>query len=226
MAKTLRSWTTALCLLAPLPAAAQSAQNLTALKGLAPVSALGASETGRAALDANLTVTGAIQAGTGAVPFLLPLSDQRQLALRDSFITDGNATELADGLGSKLATSTRPRPLRRGRDLHQRGAVRRRSPRLHQPRRQVRLERGQVFLRERHHHGKAPVSEAAAAILTERGGTTDVFGKAYGRPAGHRGAMSTAMPARSRPCRACSPIAAGTTSIGRPTAWTGCAARA
>ena len=36
--------------------------------------------------------------------------------------------------------------------------------------------------------GKAPVSAAALAILTEIGGATDMFGRAYGRPAGSAGA--------------------------------------
>jgi hypothetical protein len=97
-----RVWALALCLLAPLPASAQSDPNLTALRGLAPVSALAHSAEGRAALEANLRVTGEIQSGGGQPAFLLPLAEQRQLALRDAFITDGNATELADGLGSRL----------------------------------------------------------------------------------------------------------------------------
>ncbi len=192
MAKSPRSWTTALCLLAPLlaplPAAAQSAQNLTALKGLAPVSALGASETGRAALDANLTVTGAIQAGTGAVPFLLPLSDQRQLALRDSFITDGNATELADGLGSRLGDIYQAKA-RYAADETFTNVAPSVADLLGYTNHVAKSDSnaGKYFFANATTNGKAPVSEAAVAILTERGGTTDVFGKAYGRPAGTPG---------------------------------------
>ncbi|KQP69757.1 PA-phosphatase [Methylobacterium sp. Leaf111] len=188
MAKTLRSWTTALCLLSPLPAAAQSAQTLAALKGLAPVSALGASETGRAALDANLTVTGAIQAGTGAVPFLLPLRDQRQLALRDSFITDGNATELADGLGSRLGGVYQAKA-RYAADETFTNVAPSVADLLGYTNHVAKSDSnaGKYFFANATTNGKAPVSEAAAVLLTERGGTTDVFGKAYGRPAGTPG---------------------------------------
>ena len=86
----------------PVAALAQTATNLVALQGLATVSALQATPEGKAALDANLKVTGDIQFGTQKQPHLLPFDQQRQLALRDAFITDGNATELADGLGSRL----------------------------------------------------------------------------------------------------------------------------
>ena len=92
----------ALCTLVPLEAFAQSATNIIALRGLAPVSTLPNTPEGKAALAANLTVTGDIQTGTLKQPILLPFPEQEQLALRDCFITDGNATELADGLGSKL----------------------------------------------------------------------------------------------------------------------------
>ena len=188
MAKTLRSWTTALCLLAPLPAAAQSAQNLTALRGLAPVSALGESAAGRDALDANLRVTGTIQAGAGKVPFLLPLSEQRQLALRDSFITDGNATELADGLGSKLGGLYQAKA-RYAADETFTNVAASVADLLGYTNNVAKSDSnaGKYFFANATTNGKAPVSEAAAVILTERGGTTDVFGKAYGRPAGTPG---------------------------------------
>src|SRR3954467_15292982 len=92
----------ALCTLVPLEAFAQSATNIIALRGLAPVSTLPSTPEGRAALAANLSVTGDIQTGILKQPTLLSFPEQQQLALRDCFITDGNATELADGLGSKL----------------------------------------------------------------------------------------------------------------------------
>ncbi|MGS0626117.1 hypothetical protein ACU8YE_25030, partial [Ralstonia sp. VS2407] len=87
----------------PLPALAQSPTNLAALRGLAPVARLQATPAGRAALDANLKVTGDIQSGAQKQPTLLPFPEQQQLALRDCFITDGNASGLADGLGTALA---------------------------------------------------------------------------------------------------------------------------
>src|SRR5271154_5812394 len=80
----------------------QSTANLNVLQGLAPVSALGDSDAGKAALGRNLAITAAIQDGSAHQPTLLGFPEQQQQALRDAFITDGNASELADGLGSKL----------------------------------------------------------------------------------------------------------------------------
>jgi hypothetical protein len=192
----------ALCLLAPLPALAQSAPNLTALRGLAPVSVLAAGEAGRAALDANLKITGDIQSGAADQPLLLPLEAQRQLALRDAFITDGNAAELADGLGSKL------------------GAIYQARARYTDPKTFTNVAQsvedllgytnnvaksdsnaGKYFFANATTNGKAPVSDAAMAILTERGGVTDVFGRAYGRPAGSQGsdAFGNARPFQTLP---------------------------
>ncbi|WP_407530387.1 phosphatase PAP2 family protein [Methylobacterium oryzisoli] len=189
MSKSLRSWATAVCILAPLPAIAQSATNLTALRGLAPVSALATSREGRAALDANLKVTGDIQSGTAKQPLLLPLDEQRQLALRDAFITDGNATELADGLGSTLGelyqakaryadykTFTNIAPSVADLLGYTNNVAKSDS------------NSGKFFFANGTTNGKVPVSEAAAAILTERGGVADVFGQAYGRLAGSQGA--------------------------------------
>ena len=47
---------------------------------------------------ANYTVTGAIQTGTANQPALQPFADQQKQALRDAYITFGNAAEFADGL--------------------------------------------------------------------------------------------------------------------------------
>ncbi|KQP29739.1 PA-phosphatase [Methylobacterium sp. Leaf104] len=188
MAKTLRTWTTALCLMAPLPAVAQSAPNLTALGGLAPVSILRGSEAGRAALDANLAVTGAIQSGTTKTPLLLPLAEQRQLALRDAFITDGNATELADGLGSRLGGVYQAK-VRYAVDETFTNVAQSVADLLGYTNNVAKSDSnaGKYFFANATTNGKAPVSETAANILTERGGTVDVFGKAYDRPAGTPG---------------------------------------
>ena len=51
---------------------AQSATNMAALKGLAPISALSKTVDGTAALGANFTVTGAIQTGAIRQPTLMP----------------------------------------------------------------------------------------------------------------------------------------------------------
>ena len=81
---------------------AQSTTNMNALMGLAPVSALQNTTVGKVALTRNLKITGSIQDGAAQMPTLLPFPEQQQQALRDAFITDGNAYQLADGLGSEL----------------------------------------------------------------------------------------------------------------------------
>lgn len=178
-----------LCLLAPLQAQAQSATNLKALSGLAPVSQLGATQEGRAALEANLKVTGDIQKDLATQPTLLPFSDQQQLALRDCFITDGNASQLADGLGTKLdavyrskASYTDPKTFTNAAssvaDLiaYANNVAKSDS------------NSGKFFFANATTNGTKPVSEAAAAIYATTGGSPDVFGKAYGRLAGTPGA--------------------------------------
>ena len=175
--------------LAPLPAAAQSALNMTALAGLAPVAALSGTPEGRAALDANLAVTGAIQAGTQRQPHLLPFPEQQQLALRDAFITDGNATELADGLGSKLAAAYQGRTGYQ--DYRTFGSISGAVANLIGYTNAITKSdsnAGKYFFANATTNGKVPVSDAAKALLAARGGVTDVFGRAYARPAGSQGA--------------------------------------
>src|SRR6202044_3732900 len=88
---------------------AQSATNMAALKGLAPVSALGSSPDGRAPLASNCAGTGGIQTGVIRQPTLLPFAEQQQQALRDAFITDGNLAQLADGFGTTLGAAYQAR---------------------------------------------------------------------------------------------------------------------
>ena len=88
---------------------AQTATNMAALKGLAPVSALANTTDGKAALASNFTVTGGIQTGAIRQPTLMPFAEQQQQALRDAFITDGNLTQLADGLGAALGAAYQAR---------------------------------------------------------------------------------------------------------------------
>jgi hypothetical protein len=177
------------CLLAPPPADAQTANNLVALKGLAPVTTLPNSPAGNAALGANYVVTGGIQTGALPQPTLLPLADQRQQALRDAFITGGNFADLSDGLGTTLGSAYLARAhyvdreqftnvsqtladliaytnATTGSDSHS----------------------GKYFFANATTDGKTPVSGEAAAILKDTGGMTDVFGKQYGHPAGAPGA--------------------------------------
>ncbi|MFE1599515.1 phosphatase PAP2 family protein [Methylobacterium sp. ID0610] len=177
------------CALLPLRAGAQTATNLTALQGLAPVSALSRTAEGRAALTANLQVTGDIQSGALKQPLLLPYAEQRQLALRDCFITDGNATELADGLGSKLAGIYQAKA--HYADFKTFTNVAQSVADLIGYTNNVTKSdsnSGKYFFGNGTTNGKVAVSEAAAAIFTARDGTADVFGKAYERPAGSQGA--------------------------------------
>jgi hypothetical protein len=89
-------------LLHAIPAQAQSPTNLAVLQGLVPTSQLLGDVAGKAALTANFATTAAIQDGSAKQPLLLSFPEQQQQALRDAFITDGNAYELADGLGTSL----------------------------------------------------------------------------------------------------------------------------
>jgi hypothetical protein len=91
--------------LASLCASAQSSPELESLKGLAPVSVLLNTHAGKAALAANYSVTGGIQAGKLKQPTLLPFSQQQEQALQDAFITDKNLEQLADGLGTTLGAA-------------------------------------------------------------------------------------------------------------------------
>ncbi|MCJ2011696.1 phosphatase PAP2 family protein [Methylobacterium sp. J-076] len=190
----------ALCL-APAPALAQSPANLSALRGLAPVARLLGTPEGKAALDANLTVTGAIQAGAAGQPLLLPFPAQRLLALKDCFITDGNATQLADGLGSRIGAAYQAKA--RYADARSFTSV---TPAL------ARLigytntitksdsNAGKYAFANGTLDGKTPVSEEAAALFGG-GAVQDVFGKAYGRPAGTPGsdAFGNARPFQTLP---------------------------
>ncbi|MEH3148271.1 MAG: phosphatase PAP2 family protein [Methylobacterium frigidaeris] len=208
--------TMAACALVALPAWAQTGPNLAALKGLAPVSALSKTPEGRAALAANLAVTGEIQSGAAKQPLLLPFAEQRQLALRDCFITDGNATELADGLGSRLGGLYQARA--RYEDHKTFTSVAASVADLLGYTNNITKSdsnAGKFFFANATTNGKAPVSEAAAAILSAQGGLPDVFGRAYDRPAGSQGADAYG---NSRPFQTLPHLFAyrGTDYFGRP----------
>jgi PAP2 superfamily protein len=96
------------------PQAAQPAKpplppsDLAALYGLAPVTALATPNAGytkQAALGANYAITGGIQTGELRQPTLLPFAEQQQQALRDVSITSANLAQLADGLGTSLGAA-------------------------------------------------------------------------------------------------------------------------
>ncbi len=180
----------ALCLLAPLPASAQSATNMAVLNGLAPVSALAKTQAGQAALTANLIVTGGIQTGALRQTILLPFADQQQQALKDAFITGGDFADLADGLGTTLGSAYLARA-----HYKDRGHFTNVSPAIAaliaytNATTSSDAGSGKYFFANATTDGKTPVSADAAAILTAIGGAPDdVFGRAYGRPAGGPGA--------------------------------------
>jgi hypothetical protein len=177
----------ALCIAAPMPAFAQSAANLSALRGLAPVARLHATPEGKAALEANLKVTGDIQSGAAGQLMLLPLPEQRLLALKDCFITDGNATQLADGLGTRLGGAYQTKA--RYADAKTFTSVSPAVSRLIGYTNNVTKtdsNAGKYFFANGTTDGKKPVTAEAAALMGEGSGP-DVFGKAYGRPAGSPG---------------------------------------
>ena len=170
-------------------ACAQSATNMAALRGLAPVSALSNSVDGRAALGSNFTVTGAIQTGAIRQPTLLPFAEQQQQALRDAFITDGNLTELADGLGATLGAAYQARAhyLDRERFTSISKAVEEVIAYANSTSGSD-SNAGKYFFANGTTNGKTPVSDQALAIFTDIHGAPDPFGRAYGRPAGTPGA--------------------------------------
>jgi PAP2 superfamily len=179
----------ALCALICPPARAQSAPDMAALKGLAPVTVLLKTDAGKAALGANYAVTGGIQTGVIAQPTLLPFSEQQEQALRDAFITGSNLAQLADGLGTTLGSAYVARfhyidqtqisklPESIGNLIIYATAVS-----------GAHSNAGKNLFANGTTDGKTPVSPDEAAILKEIGGVEDIFGKAYNLPAGTAGA--------------------------------------
>ncbi len=177
-----------LCLAATGGARAQSAANMIALQGLMPVTVLGNTAEGKAALAANYTTTGAIQDGSARQPTLLPFADQQEQALRDAFITGRNAEQLADGLGTRLGAAYRSKARYTGpstfTSLSQEvvdlitysGTVTASDSGI------AKYDLGDGTL-----NGTVPVSPAAGDLLKTIGGVTDIFGIAYGHPAGSPG---------------------------------------
>jgi membrane-associated phospholipid phosphatase len=173
-----------------IPALAQSPTNLTALQGLVPISALSNTEAGRAALAANLAVAAAIQDGSAKQPLLLPFPAQQQQALRDTYITDGNAYELADGLGTGLSRAywslTTFQSSNDGRTVTFTSL----SPAValliafSNSITRSDSNSAKYFFGNETTDGKTAVSAEAAAVMAAAKGVPDIFGRAYGHPAG------------------------------------------
>jgi hypothetical protein len=175
--------------LIPFQAGAQSATDMAALHGLAPVTVLTNTPEGRAALAANYTVTGGIQNGAIHQPTLLPFEEQQQQALRDAFVTDGNLAQLADGLGTTLGAGylARAHYIDRTHFTSLSGTVADVIA-YAEATTGMNSNSSKYFFANATIDGKTPVSVEAMAILKEIGGHTDMFGTGYGLPAGTPGA--------------------------------------
>jgi hypothetical protein len=179
----------ALCCIFASVAIAQSAIDMAALKGLAPVAALSKTPAGRAALGANFAVTGGIQTGAIRQPTLLSFTEQQQQALRDAFVASGNLADLADGLGTTLGAAYVARAHYIDREhftsiskdvadlIAYANAVESRNS-----------NSAKFFFANGTTDGKKPVSDEALAIFKNNQGEPDPFGRAYGLPAGTPGA--------------------------------------
>jgi hypothetical protein len=173
-----------------------SGTNLTALRGLAPISALNNTENGKSALASNLLVTSSIQHGRTQFAGAPAFDKQQQQALREALITDGNAYELADGLGSALATAYRKRATFNSPNNGQTKEFSNLSPAV------ARLfafttattksdsMTGKYFFANGTIDSSAPSPPEARTILSDVRGIVDIFGIAYHLPAGSKNAGS------------------------------------
>ncbi len=176
---------------------AQTSVNLLALKGLLPFSTLLNTPAGKAVLQSNFTVTGAIQNGTYQQPGLQDFSQAQAQALRDAFITGGNGTELADGLGSSLGAAYAAQAAYHSTDDGKTSSFTNISPAMANLLSYSAALTGMDSASAKYYFSNEtvvtktaamPVSPAAAALMSQAGGTTDVYGKAYGHAAGSKGA--------------------------------------
>lgn len=168
--------------------AAQTPTDIAALKGLAPVTVLSKTASGRAALGANYVATGGIQIGAVRQPTLYPFAEQQQQALRDVFITSGNLAELADGLGTTLGGAYIARAHYIDRD-HFTNISQSIADLIAYADKTAghNSNAGKFFFANATTNGKTPVSAEALGILKNNGGAPDPFGRAYNLPGGSHG---------------------------------------
>jgi hypothetical protein len=183
--------------MAPHVVMAQAAKSLPALRGLAPFSALPNTAAGEAALASNYAVSGAIQEGTAKQPGLQTFSMQREQALEDAFITAANASELADGLGTQLGGEYQTAATYTSGDDGTTSSFTSVSPAVAALFAYTAGVSGADSAAAKFFfanatvmsHGDAePLSKEGAAILSASAGVTDVYGRAYHKPAGSPGA--------------------------------------
>ena len=177
-------------LLHAMPAQAQSPTNLAVLQGLVPTSQLLGDVAGKAALTANFATTAAIQDGSAKQPLLLSFPEQQQQALRDAFITDGNAYELADGLGTSLGHAYQSVATFDSSDDGQTPTFKSLSPAVETLIAYTNgitksdSNSGKYFFANQTTNGTTAISAAAADIMTKAKGVPDVFGRMYGASKG------------------------------------------
>jgi len=168
--------------------------NLMVLRGLAPVSALNNTENGKSALAVNLLVTSSIQHGHTQFAGAPAFDKQQQQALRDAFITDGNAYELADGLGSALGAAYRKRATfsspdnGRSKQFSNLSSAVARLFAFTTATTRSDSAAGKYFFANGTIDSSAPSPPEARAILSDVRGTVDIFGIAYHLPAGSENA--------------------------------------
>jgi peptidoglycan/xylan/chitin deacetylase (PgdA/CDA1 family) len=173
-----------------------SGTNLAALRGLAPISALNNIENGKSALVRNLLVTSSIQHGQFQFAGLPAFDKQQQQALRDAFITDGNAYELADGLGSTLGMAYRKHATVNSPNNGRTKEFSNLSPALAKlfafttATTKSDSAAGKYFFANGTVDGSVPSPPEVRVILSDVGGIVDVFGVAYHLPAGSKNAGS------------------------------------
>ncbi|GAB0115346.1 phosphatase PAP2 family protein [Acidisoma sp. C75] len=173
----------------PLHAMAQTAPNLAAIRGLAPIEALPNTADGKAALGANFAVTRSIATGEAGLPLPLPFPEQQRQALRDAFITSGNLAGIADGLGTTLDGAYEARA-----HYTSPTAFTNLSPAVHRliayalALTHADAGAGKYFFANGTLDGKDAASDAASSLMRDMRAEPDVFGRAYGHPAGSAGA--------------------------------------
>jgi hypothetical protein len=164
--------------------AAQSPQD-TVLRGLSTVTVLSKTVEGRAALSANLVVTSGIQTGAIPQPTLLPDAEQRGQSLRDADVTSATASQLADALGTALGSAYVARAHAIDRTHYTVAAESvTRVLGIAQHTSGMHSNAGKYLLANGTTDGSKSVSAKEMNIVTERGGQTDPFGRAYHLPAG------------------------------------------
>jgi len=205
-------WVYGVCWLAVAATAALadplSPATLTALKGLAPATALANTEAGRAALAANFSVTGGVQTGAIRQPTLMPFPMQQEQALRDAFIAFFNLTDLSDGLGTTLGAAYQARAHYLDREKFT--SVSKPVADVINYAESVALSdagAGKFFFANGTLDSKTPAPAEVVGIFKEVNGAPDPFGRAYNRPAGSPGAdrFGNSRPFQTEPIQ--SPIA-------------------